>query len=108
MAQWQFTLDLQKEYQQYEAAEITMAELSKVIAEKLRLMRHEVFKKYRDESYVYDLDEIIDSFEDFAETKDDDVKLFDHNMEDLYDWGDTRLDNKFGGKAMCWIGASFI
>jgi len=28
---------------------------------------------------------------------------FDVAMEELYDWGDTSLDDKLNGKKVCWI-----
>ena len=39
---------------------------------------------------------IIDGFRDFIDVEETDVEEFDYLMNELYEWGDISLDEKFG------------
>jgi len=43
-----------------------------------------------------------------AEEKEVSFEEFNYIMDDLYDWGDAKLDDKsFCGKKVCWIATTF-
>lgn len=35
------------------------------------------------------------------------VGEFDYMMQELYDWGDERLDDTWNGKKVCWVATNF-
>ena len=80
MSDWQRKVDFSAYTEKYNEGELSIQEFAKIVAEKLKTLR-----KFEDEYIDNQLEEIIWSF------------------EDLYNWGDTPLDNKFGGKKVCWI-----
>ena len=59
-------------------------------------MNKSVYEKHYKQLIGYTLTDVI-------VIDDEDDEFFDYVMSDLYDWGDTSLDNKFGGVKMCWI-----
>jgi hypothetical protein len=101
MADWQRTLDIRREWEQAKEAEIAPCQLAEVIAKKLGGLRdfpapHEHLNEQRAE--------LVETFADAA-TEGEDLTDEDVNnlMRELYDWADTPLDNRFGGKKCCWI-----
>jgi hypothetical protein len=54
-----------------------------------------------------DLDEqrldIADEFEGLSTDPKADKEDFDCVLERLYDWADTKLDNNWNGKKVCWV-----
>ena len=115
MANWAYKVDFKKFYHEY-PDELSIQEVAEKIVESLNTLLEEIRKEpelridihgaYRPEflDMADDLEnDILPMFEELAENEDADEEDFDYVMSDLYDWGDTSLDNKFGGVKMCWI-----
>lgn len=100
MADWQRKINLNPEWSQCKAGEITLQECARSIAVKLRELAP-FSPDPRDINFNRDL--LATSFEDIANEQDPDRDEFDGLMTDLYDWGDTALDSKWNGKKVCWI-----
>jgi hypothetical protein len=100
MANWQRHLYLNPEWQQAKDGSITIQALAAVIAKRLRALRP--FGE-RDEDLNEKRDEIAEEFEYIAKTPDATRDDFDNWMCDLYDWGDTRLEQVWNGKKVCWV-----
>ncbi len=101
MANWQRKIDLSEEFGRIEdfPDKDGLSKLCNVIADKL-----EKLNPYSPEyEFEEEKKEIIQSFRDLAEDKDITVENFDSLMTELYNWGDTSIDGKFGGKKVCWI-----
>ncbi len=99
MANWQRTLDISNAWQKADKKQISTISFAKTIIKELKQLTE--FTRYTDiEKQKLDL---IDEFEDFVLTNEDDEEFFDNLMEKLYDWADTSLDGKVGGKKACWI-----
>jgi hypothetical protein len=102
MAQWQMKIDLSDFWNKY-PEEMNLKETAEKLVERLELVRAEVENKFPD--YLDELDDIISDFELFEEDPDADDNLdeFNYRLDSLYDWADTKLDNEFNGKKLCWI-----
>ena len=100
MAQWQRKLLLNPEWDQAQDDLISTQELAKSVATKLRALRP--FKAGLDDIND-ERDEIADNFENLAEDKTATQQDFNSIMEDLFNWGDQRLDGEWNGKKVCWI-----
>ena len=100
MSDWQRKLDFRTYTEKYDEGELSIQEFAKIVAEKLKSLR-----KFNDYDVDSKLEEIIWSFEDLAEDEEglDDESNFNYLLNALYDWGDTPLDDKFGGKKVCWV-----
>lgn len=96
MAEWQNHLHIKTEWQQAKRGELTLQELAASIGKKLIAM----WKTQQDDDELLDLSF---SFEGMGETPGLSIVEFDEEMERLYDWGDTLLDNRWNGKKKCWI-----
>ena len=100
MARWQRTLKLQPEWDKAAEDEITVNQLAGVIARRLKDLRpFGGDLAYLDEAR----DEIVDEFDWLAKDADAGTDDFDNIMESLYDWADTRLDDDWNGKKVCWV-----
>ena len=102
MSKWQRTLDLKDAWKKAEDREIEAHELAKIIAE--RLLELKAFK-------IPDIDrEKANLIEELLYLSEDDTITYD-DIDDvlnyLYNWGDVSLDEKFGGKKVCWIKTKF-
>jgi len=100
MANWQCKVDFSKYTEQYNQGELSVQEFAKIVAEKLKGL-----EKFKNPDINSQLEGIICGFyilsvEDEDEYSEED---FDYLLEELYNWGDISLDNKFGGKKVCWI-----
>jgi len=99
MADWQRTIRLNPEWAQAKAGSLAMNELARVIAERLKALPPfgvDHLDEERDEIAI----EFSEAARDPSITGDD----LDEVMRRLYDWADTRLDDKpFGGKRVCWV-----
>lgn len=115
MANWAYKVDFKEFYHQY-PDELSIQDIAEKVVEKLHGLLEEIRKEpaidisiqaaYREEflEYADELEnDIISLFEEVAENQDMDEDEFDYAMGELYDWGDTSLDNNFGGVKMCWI-----
>lgn len=116
MADWQFKLEF-KEFWQDD--EIALFDKSQKVVDGIKALLSDIrkqadsisdhFKAFKQlkESYMDMADElendILPMFEALVETESEDVEDFDYALEALYEWADTSLDNKWGGKKMCWV-----
>jgi len=101
MADWQTKIDFSKQKNKFQSGEIELKELVKAVIDEINRVLPSVEKINSD--LASDLEcEILPMFEELAEFEID-VDDFDNALEYLYDWADTSLDDKFGGKKMCWI-----
>lgn len=100
MSDWQRKLDFSSYTEKYDTGELSVQEFAKIIAEKLKGLQ-----KFNNPWIDSKLEEVIWGFEDLAEDYQEEFGESDFNflLNDLYDWGDTSLDGKFGGKKVCWI-----
>ncbi len=98
MADWQRHLKLNPEWDRAKDGEITVQDLARSVAEKLRALRR------LDDDVESEKDDLVAQFEDIAASEGgDEARWFDDVMHDLYNWGDTRLDGTWNGKKVCWI-----
>ena len=103
MTNWQRQLDLKPEWQQALGGKITTQQLAKVVIERLKALKP--FGDYEIDSIKEDL---IEQFEMLAEDQDADINEFDYIMQDLYNWGDTKISGDFSNaKKVCWIKTNF-
>lgn len=98
MANWQRKLDLKDVWTSVDDGEKTIQELAGIVAARLKALA-----PFADEDIEEAKAEIVDNFEDLAEDEETDYPDFNYIMEDLYNWGDTRLDDGWPGKKVCWI-----
>jgi hypothetical protein len=111
MADWQLKIDISKEWDkssEEETVENLIPLVDKLLAE-LKRIKPVVDKRFSD--YTDDLDEIIEGFEDIKNDLNacdpndyPDYDVFNNVLQDLYNWGDIPLDNKWPPKKLCWIG----
>ncbi len=105
MTVWRHRLPLKDLLEAKDKDEITLQELSKKVAE--RIKSQSFYKKYEN-----DLEPIVSEFEGLADDEGAEANIFDSILSDLYDWADQELDNlpntPFHEKhKMCWIKTSF-
>lgn len=98
MANWIHKLKLKDLCEAKDRGEITLQELSKKVAERIRGVEFY-------ENYMRDLEPIADSFEGLSENPESTVEEFDWNLAELYDWADQSLPTPSGQmqRKMCWI-----
>lgn len=97
MSKWLHKLDLQDIWKKYDSNDMTVSEIGKEIAERVRKLK--CYKKYEDI-----LEEIVLNFE-FVE----DLAEFNSFMNELYDWGDIKIGQQKGifKDKLCWIATRF-
>jgi hypothetical protein len=100
MANWQRSIKLNPEWQQAKDGEITIQQLAAVLAKRLRTLRP--FGE-SDDDLNEKRDEIAEEFEYIAQTATATAEDFDNWMEELFDWGDTSLDQGWPRKKACWV-----
>lgn len=100
MSDWQRKLDFSAYTEKYDEGEISIQEFAKIVSEKLKSLRD-----FNDFDIDCAKEDLIFEFEDIAEDEYEEYgeDEFNYALNRLYDWGDTPLDNKFGGKKVCWI-----
>jgi len=93
MSKWVNRLDLKDLWAKRNEGELTIQELGKQIARRIRKMP--VYKKY---------DELADIAIQF-EYVDENVGEFDSILSELYDWADIPLPTPLGQmqRKMCWV-----
>lgn len=101
MADWQRKINLNPEWSQCKAGEITLQECARSIVVKLQAVAP--FSSTDCILIDAEREELIERFADIGAETDPDRYEFDGLMTDLYDWGDTALDSKWNGKKVCWI-----
>ena len=94
MSNWVNRLDLKDLWKARDEASLTVEEVAKEIAKRIRKLR--CYKKYEET-----LEEIAVQFEYCSES----VEEFDGILSDLYDWADTCLFTPRGQiqRKMCWV-----
>lgn len=97
MAQWQRKLDLSDVWKKAQNNEITTLELAKELVNRLQKLKK--FNNWVDD----ETESIIECFVDFIDCAEDNKDEFDYCMNELYDWGDMKLDENWNGKKVCWI-----
>lgn len=100
MAQWQRKLILNPEWDQAQDNLITTQEMARSVAAKLRALKP--FKAEFDDINE-ERDEIAENFEALSEDGAATQRDFNSAMEDLFNWGDQRLDGDWNGKKVCWV-----
>jgi len=103
MANWQMTLDFSQSRNYFREGKITIVDLAKVVEEEIN--KNLSIARVIDEDLADELEcDILPLFEDFGYPEAElTVEDFDNALSSLYDWGDTPLDDKWGGKKMCWV-----
>ena len=104
MSQWQMKLEIKDVMQKLRSNEFTLQSGAKEIINRLEVLRPVVENKFAD--YLSEFENVIDDFKVFAEDEsmNEENESFDYALDNLYDWGDIKLDGDYiGGKAMCWI-----
>jgi hypothetical protein len=89
MAQWRKVLHIASEWKQAKEHEITIQQLAKSIADKL--------KEFDPDSMDDDIQYFIESFNSISNSSNNDgseIETFDEVMESLYNWADMNS---------CWI-----
>lgn len=99
MANWQRTLNLLPEWKMRIDDEISLQDLSRVVAERLSAVK---------QLGISDLDEqrddLVHQFKEMSNDTSLTVDEFDEVLNELYDWGDTHIDGSIlAGKKACWI-----
>jgi len=102
VANWQSVLDLIDVWDRALGKEVSIPDLSRIISERLKVLKPCTVDYVLDEQ-----DGIVDEFMGLYEEDNADPIDFDAVMNRLYDWADQSLDEKFGGKKVCWIKTFF-
>lgn len=97
MANWVTKLDLRDITAQVQDGNATAAQMAGVIADRLEAL----------EGVPQEVDavrlELVRDFRDLSSDASLDNDGLDNHLEDLYDWADTPLDNKWNGRKTCWV-----
>ena len=104
MSQWQMKLEIKDVMQKLRSNEFNLQSGAKEIINRLEVLRPVVESKFAD--YLSEFENVIDDFKVFAEDEsmNEENESFDYALDNLYDWGDIKLDGDYiGGRAMCWI-----
>ncbi len=109
MSQWQHKVELKDLHDNYQQGLLTIQEVASGVACRLEILKTQIQKKNNkfEVEYLPQLEEIILEFQEFAKDEVSDVNDYDSILNELYDFGDTRLDSVFGGKTLCWINSMF-
>jgi len=98
MANWQHHLKLKDISEAWDRKEIDAKKAGKMTAERIKHLAEHLIPEYA--SYKEEFLEIAEQFEDA-----EDQNEYNYCLEQLYDLGDTRLDDDlWAGKKLCWIG----
>lgn len=99
MANWQRKIDISKVWKKCENDKSLFRELAKEISFKLNLLL-----PFDNDLLDNDKNDLIMEFDEIVECPECTIEDFDRIMQDLYDWGDTELDNEWPRSKVCWIG----
>jgi putative heme iron utilization protein len=97
MAKWKYRIDVKDAWKQAKNGEITIQELAAIVVGQLKAL--EPYNRQSDP----DLIDVVNEFESLAEDKNAGRDDFDVVWEQLYDWGDITLDQRWPREKMCWI-----
>ena len=98
MADWQRTLNLQPEWEQALAKEISVQALAKVVADRLAKL-----EPFGDEFIDTQRSNLVEEFTWLAEDPESEVEEFDELKSRLYDWADFPIDEAWPTKRVCWV-----
>lgn len=107
MTNWIRKIDLTPEWQDAKDGKISIAQMASVVAARLKSIA-----PYQDANLEYDREELIERFVEIAEVADDYPDMddefkydFEDAMNDLYNFGDIKLDpgDPFNGRGVLWI-----
>lgn len=106
MAKWLRTLDIKNEWEAATPEEFKA--LAKAIAEKLEKLPDFIEEEYFAAALVNEKKaELEADFSWIAKASVADIDDFNALMEELYDWGDTLVDEKWPTTKVCWIRTTF-
>jgi len=100
MANWQHHLKLKDISEAWDRKEIDSKKAGQMTAERIKHLAEHLKPAYA--SYKEEFLEIAEQFEDSA-----DQDEYNDCLTQLYDLGDTKLDDEFPGKKLCWISFAF-
>ncbi len=105
MSDWQHRIELKDLHDKYQNREITILTLAREILSRIKLLQEEIEKKADPTELLYleKLLEIEDLFEELSLDTNADIEDYDFILNKFYDWADTKLDDLWNGKTMCWI-----
>ena len=100
MADWQFKLNLHDKWDTDDVHQISADACEKIekLLEEIKLRKHPVYVEMAES-----LEDILCNMKIVRDDPDASDEDFNNALESLYDWGDTQLDDNWGGKKMCWI-----
>ena len=105
MTDWIRRLNVHPEWAQAQEGEITVAQLAKVVSERLSSL-----EDLGNNDLDYEKENLAEEFMDLADDPEANIANFDYIMDRLYDWADQTVDDSrgfFHTKKVCWINASF-
>lgn len=92
VADWKCTLELGDVYH----VGLSIPKLAGIVSERLEKLRLPMLDRDRRE-------EIAADFLSLSEDQDATADEFDEIMAQLFDWADTKLDDAWPGKRLCWV-----
>jgi hypothetical protein len=101
MSNWKYTLDIEDLWKQRDEGRITIQELGKGIANRLRILSRKLPTKYQD---------FVENLALDFESVDEDVEDFDQVMNDLYNLADLELPKPTGqwmDNKLMWVKTNF-
>jgi hypothetical protein len=102
MTDWRFKIDVAESFQKAKTGEVSRQQLAAEIVAQLKPIAKAMG------SSDAGLQDIIDEFEWLAGAKEVEVDAFDSALEELFDWGDTPLNDSWPRRRMCWINVAFL
>lgn len=93
MAIWTHKLELKDLHQSFDNDEISIEDVADGVVNRINALMPSI--------PPYLQGELRNIRDDFAVVND--VESYDEALNDLYDWADTSLDGKFGGRKLCWV-----
>lgn len=97
MTQWNQTLNLMPEWSLAKNGTITVQQMAGVVAQRRRKL------DFTDD-HNYERDDIAEVFEDISADEEATTLDFDLALNELYDFGDTRVSGAFfDAVKLCWI-----
>jgi len=97
MANWQHHLKLKDISEAWDRKEIDTKKAGQMTSDLIKHLAEHLLPVYA--SYKEEFLEIAEQFEDA-----EDQNEYNYCLEQLYGLGDTKLDNEWPGKKLCWVG----
>jgi hypothetical protein len=101
MANWKNTIDLTRVWEEAQDTPKLLVEVCKDIIRDLNKITN------LDEEHLDIRDDIVWEFNELVENECEDYNEFNDLLGWLYDFGDTKLDDKFAGDRIAWIKTKF-